>query len=299
MPNTLAHLGINALVTRSFIKKADFTLIYIGSVIPDFPWIIQRLVSAIKPSINHYDLRLYSVVLASLFLSLILSFALANLFKDTKRAFIIFSSGSLIHLLLDSIETKWGNGVHFLAPFNWEISNFGFFWPEEIIIYCVTGFGLMYLIFNWRDTISTVSVISIKGQKNFAMFVICFIVYFSLPLLFISSAESANNHFVQTLRNEAHRAGKYFEIDRGYYVDSLTHDKFITPFNEDLKVINLNLNSSESMSVRAKFISNYEIQIIEYHIHHNRDLFSYFGLFILLILLIVFIFKNNSLRTQS
>ena len=146
MPNTLAHLGINGFVTRTLIKKADLILIYIGAVIPDIPWILQRLVSALIPNIDAYDLRLYCIILASLFFSIILSAALAYLFSDTKRTFIIFSAGSLIHLLLDSIEIKWANGVHLFAPFSWKLFNAGFFWPENIAIYVITAYGLFYLL---------------------------------------------------------------------------------------------------------------------------------------------------------
>ena len=298
MPNTLAHLGFIGLITKSLIKRADIILIYIGSVIPDFPWIIQRGVSFLQPNINLYDLRLYSIVLASFFFSLILSFAFANLFKETTRTFIIFSIGSLIHLLLDSFETKWGNGVHLFAPFSWELFNFEFFWPEDIIIYILTGFGLFYIILNWRETISIAPAISTLCQKSILVFVICIMTYFFLPLLFVNSAESADNHFVQTLRNADYRVGKYFESDRGYYIDSPNQDKYITPFKEELKISNLDLNSSENMSLRAKFISKDEIEIIEYHIHHNRDLFSYAGLFLLLLLVILSFSKGNKTKSN-
>jgi len=299
MPNTLVHLGINGLVTRTLIKKSDLFLIYIGSVIPDFPWIIQRLVSWLNPNVNNYDLRLYSIVLASLLFSIILSFGLANLFINSKRTFIIFSAGSLIHLLLDSFETKWGNGVHFFSPFTWELVNFRFFWPEDIIIYCATGFGLLFMVLNWRETLSTSITFSNKVQKNILVFIFCIIIYFFLPLLFMNSAESVDNHFVKTLRNEEYRIGKYFETDRGFFINSPVRDKFRTPFDEELKVANLNLSSSEKMSIRAKFISKDEIQIIEYHIHHNRDLFSYAGLFLLLILFITSMFKTDRLKIRS
>lgn len=67
MPNTLVHLGINGLITRTLIKQTDLILIYIGAVIPDIPWIIQRVVLALMQSINTYDLRLYCIILASFF----------------------------------------------------------------------------------------------------------------------------------------------------------------------------------------------------------------------------------------
>ena len=131
MPNTLAHLGINCILSKSLIKKSDLILIYVGAIIPDVPWILQRIVATLKPSINLYDLRLYSIVSSSLLFSLILSYAISLLFKNCKHVFYIFSIGSFGHLLLDSLETKWGNGVHFFAPINWDLWNFGFFWLSD------------------------------------------------------------------------------------------------------------------------------------------------------------------------
>lgn len=292
MPNTLAHLGINGIVTRTLIKKADIILIYIGAIIPDIPWIIQRAVLALMPSINTYDLRLYCVIMSSLFFSIILSAAIAYLFIDTERTFIIFSAGSLIHLLLDSIEIKWANGVHLLAPFDWKLLNAGFFWPESVPIYIITVCGLFYLIFKWKETISTPTGVSFNNFKKILAVFIFIIIYFSLPILFLDNVEAANNHYVKTLRDWEHRTGSYFEIDRGYYLDLTKGDEFATPFNEKLKVENLDLKTSETMSIRAKFISKDKIQIIDYHIHSNRDTFSYIGLLLILILFIIS-FTNN------
>lgn len=299
MPNTLAHLGINGIVTRTIIKKADLILIYIGAVIPDIPWIIQRAVLALMPSVNSYDLRLYCVILASLFFSIILSAALAYLFIDTKRTFIIFSTGSLIHLLLDSIETKWANGVHLFAPFSWELFNAGFFWPENIAIYIITVFGFLYILFNVRETVSTSVKISFTNSKNIFALIICMIFYLLLPVLFLDNVEAANNHYVKTLRDREHRTGNYFEVDRGHYIDDSKGDIFMTPFHEELKVANLNIPTSELMSIRAKFISKDEIQIIDYHIHFNRDIFSYAGLLIIVILFTISSVNSYRFRKQS
>jgi hypothetical protein len=296
MPNTLAHLGINGIATRTFIKKVDLILIYIGALIPDIPWIIQRAVLALVPSINSYDLRLYCVILASLFSSIVLSAALAYLFNNAKRTFIIFSAGCLMHLLLDSIEIKWANGVHLFAPFNWELFNTGFFWPENLPIYVITAFGLVYVIFYMKETLSNSLEIAFKDYKNIFLLFTCLLIYFLLPLLFLSDAEAANNHYVKTLRDVESRTGKYFEVDRGFYSASTKSDEFITPFNEKLKVNNLDLKTSETMSIRAKFLSKNEIQIIEYHIHFNRDIFSYAGLLIVIILFTISVINTYRFR---
>lgn len=127
MPNTLAHLGINAVTTRTLIKKADLFWIYLGALIPDFPWILQRIVLKLNSTIDSYDLRLYCVVMSSFFFSLILSFALANLSENFKWTYTIFALGSLIHLLFDSIEKKWANGELLFVPLYGKLLNVGWF----------------------------------------------------------------------------------------------------------------------------------------------------------------------------
>ena len=299
MPNTLAHLGINGLITRKLIKQSDLLLIYLGALIPDIPWIFQRAALAFIPNINPYDLRLYCVIQASLFLSVVLSAAIAFLFIDTNRTFIIFAVGSLIHLLLDSIEIKWANGVHLFAPFNWELFNAGYFWPENVFIYVLTVFGIIYLLFHWKEALSSSFNLSVKNITKLVLSFSCLIIYFSLPLIFLTNAEEANNHFVQTLRGYEHRPGKYFEVDRGNYINDPGGDKYITPFNEELKISNLNLSTTGSMSIKAKFLSQDKIQILDYHIHSNRDIYSYIALLLLLALLIISFVKKTKFNLRS
>lgn len=157
MPNTIAHIGINGLLTRSLIKTSDLFWIYFGTLIPDFPWIFQRAVETFFPSINGYDLRLFAIVQATLFLSILFSGAMAFLSDSPKKTFLILSFGSLLHLLLDSLQIKWANGVHLIAPFNWELLNFSLFWPESSPTYILTLGGIVYFIFNWKSLSSIIS----------------------------------------------------------------------------------------------------------------------------------------------
>ena len=46
MPNTLGHLGVQGFATRCLYKDAHLGWVYVGCVLPDFPWIVQRLVMA-------------------------------------------------------------------------------------------------------------------------------------------------------------------------------------------------------------------------------------------------------------
>ena len=91
MPNTLAHLGVQSFTTRNIIRNADIKWIYLGCIIPDMPWIIQRLVRYANPDIDMYDLRLYAIVQASLLFCILLSLAFATISKYFWKTFIILS----------------------------------------------------------------------------------------------------------------------------------------------------------------------------------------------------------------
>jgi len=43
MPNTLAHIAIQAPLTRLGMKEAPLQWIAVGCIIPDIPWIVQRI----------------------------------------------------------------------------------------------------------------------------------------------------------------------------------------------------------------------------------------------------------------
>ena len=63
------------------------------------------------------------------------------------RVFLVLGFGVLLHLLIDACQIKWGNGPHFLVPFDWRLTNFGFFWPEQLPSHLLTALGGLYVIY--------------------------------------------------------------------------------------------------------------------------------------------------------
>ena len=106
MPNTLAHLGIQGLITRGLLRGSDLKWIYVSCIIPDLPWIFQRIVHLAIPRIDPLDLRLYVIVQASLLFSLIFGAALAMFTVNIRRTFTILSMGAMLHLIFDALQTK-------------------------------------------------------------------------------------------------------------------------------------------------------------------------------------------------
>lgn len=294
MPNTLAHLGINGIAAKSILKSSDLKWIYLSAVIPDIPWIIQRIFKLL-PGVDTLDLRLYVVIQAAFLFCIILSLAFAFLSKNFKKTLLILVFGSLLHLILDAFQIKWANGVHLFAPFSWKLMRFDFFWPESIPTYLITLFGLIYVIINWKSAASLPVDITFKSSKKILAFIIFLTVYFVVPVFLLNGPESENNHFVKTLRSPK-RIGKYIEFDRASFVYK-PEGSFLENFtNENFYLEGVNIKHDANISLKGKFISQNKILVKEYHIHSVlfRDASSYIGLFLVLTLWILPGIKRNN-----
>jgi hypothetical protein len=280
MPNTLAHLGIQSVATRAVLHDADHKWIYLGCILPDVSWICQRLAGQILPGIDPYDLRLYVVVQASLLFCLVLSLALATLSNHFWKIFAILSLNSIFHLLLDACQTKWANGVHLLAPLNWELINFNLFWPESLPTYLLTIFGLAYFIWSWRSSVDTPVGMRWRPPMRLLAFIATIALYFSGPFLLVSGPENADNHFVQTLRNREDRVGRHVELDRSYYQYRSSGGSLSAFAGEKLEVEGIAVDRSTIISARGTFVSDNRVRIKDYHVHSRwfRDLANYIGL---------------------
>jgi hypothetical protein len=106
MPNTLAHIGLQTPLTKLGLKTAPLQWIALGCVIPDIPWILQRIFRLI-PTLDPVSLRMYAVFQASLLSCCVLSLAFALLTRRTGFVFLVLSLNSLCHLLLDACQKKW------------------------------------------------------------------------------------------------------------------------------------------------------------------------------------------------
>lgn len=292
MPNTLAHIGINGLITKSIIKKSDVLWIYLGCVIPDFPWIVRKIINFTLPAVDGYDLQLYVIVQATLFFSLILSLVFSLFSKDVKKTFFILGIGSLLHLLVDSFQTKWANGVHLFAPFSWDMTNYGFFWPESIWTYIITILGLAFFIFYWKSNLISRPLLACSPKRIIAA-AILMITYFLLPLMFVDNVEQADNHFIATLKNENSRAGKYVEMDRKKVVfKEETNSFWIESFDKSLiELKNIPGLDQNRISIKGKFTTNDAIYVEDYQENWAlfRDGASYFGLFLILLSWLIYL----------
>ena len=124
---------------------------------------------------------------------------------------------SFLHLLLDTLQTKWANGVHFFAPLSWDMLNFELFWPESWPTYILTLLGLGYVGWAWRQGVETPFRIPHLSKSRKILCFLCLVTYIVLPVFLLDGPLGADNHFVRTIRDTNERPGKQVEFDRTRY----------------------------------------------------------------------------------
>jgi len=284
MPNTLAHIGFQVPLTKLGIKEAPLQWIALGCIIPDIPWILQRIFECV-PTVDPVALRLYAVFQASLFSCTVLALFFSLLTRKTVFIFLLLSGNSLLHLLLDACQIKWGNGVNLLLPFSWQLTNFAFFWPEDLPSYLLTALGFVVLVCWWPQAIKSDLFLQKPDSRKRIAMVCLLICYLFAPLLFIGPAYNADMHYSQTISDKKKRAGKTVEIDRAYY-DTQTQS-LAAYADKNIHVNNPPPIQEGKLSVKGIFTGTDSITITEYHSHNRyRDYASYAGLLSTLLLFI-------------
>ena len=298
MPNTFAHLGVQTVITRSCIRSADIKWIGIGCVIPDIPWILQRIIGQFIPAIDALDLRIYCMIQASFSMCLIFALALAVLTSKPGKIFFIISVNCLFHLLLDAMQTKWANGVHFLAPFDWRLVQLQLFWPEANITLVLTGIGVIALfVYGWLDRNRQITF-SVNYFRSF-MAALLMLIYLLVPFMFFAGPIKADNHYVQTLRNIEERQGKEIGFDRCRFEKNSSTIRVFT--KEEFTVTGALPKKSGSISLIGEFSDQQSIAIKQLYEHTGaRDFYSYLGLLSVLALWITsFVRKRVSINWRQ
>ncbi|MBU0677901.1 MAG: hypothetical protein KJ626_07260 [Verrucomicrobia bacterium] len=283
MPNTLAHLGIQGLVTRGVWRSADLKWIYLGCVVPDLPWILQRVLRAALPYTDRYDLLLYAGVQASLAFCLVFAAAVAVITDRPKPTFFLIGLSSLFHLLLDASQMKWGNGVHLFAPLNWNFFTFGTYWPESPVSLALTLLGFVYVIVYWRNAVSTPVCLRLCPPTRLVYSMLLLIVYFAVPPFLANGPREADNYYVNTLMNADAHEGKEIAFDRAVLLkkgDELYARNFA---DEEFKLTGVETDQTSGlMTLKGHFTARRTIAVSAFHIHPKgpRDYASVIGLFL-------------------
>jgi hypothetical protein len=280
MPNTLAHLGAQGVLCRSLLRDANPRWILLGCTVPDLPWIANRALLFALPAIDAHELRLYVIAQASLLSSLLLCAALAALATRWAPVFLVLSLNATGHLLLDALQTKWGNGVHLLAPWVWQPWNLGLFWPESLPTYLLTAlgvvFGLWAVHFSYRHPIRPAWPLPSRA----AVFATLLLAYLITPALMSHGPEHADSHSVRTLHDRSDRSGRRVAFDRTWLRVQDDGRRFIVRGDEQIAAHGMTLDHSGRISARGRFLDPENLWIDEIHEHtgFRRDLASYLGL---------------------
>ncbi len=258
------------------MKDIETPWILAGIIIPDIPWILQRVFHVLNIG-DIYDLRLYVTVQASLIFCLILSAAVAFFSQRPLRVFLVLALNCLLHLLLDALQIKWGNGVHLFVPFSWSLFNIGLFWPENLISYLLSGTGLIYLFVAWRSIVARGVQLVVPSRQHLLIAACCCLIYLAAPTLFLHELEKSNSTSVSTLRTPSSRPGQTIELDRVHY----SHDnKAATLYSgESIQVQGKVPQETTRISLQGSFLAENIITSSRFHAHNSfRDKASYLGL---------------------
>ena len=292
MPNTIAHFAINGLFTRTVIRHADFKWIYFACVIPDLPWIVQRVVKSLPLSVDLYDLRAYCIAQSSLLLCIFICIALAMFAKQRLKVFAILLIGCLLHLLLDAVQIKWANGIQLFAPFDWQLLRFDLFWPESMGTYLLTAAGLLYLIANIKKAIEPNGEEFVFNMTSLGLGMLFLIVWLTLPFAFIQSVYAADNHYISTLKDVKNRSGKEIEIDRNTYFKHEGKSIIRTSYGDKIMLQNIQAVDGDKISLQGKFLNNHTIKVGTFHLHTKfRDYASMLGLACVLLIWLIFMLR--------
>jgi hypothetical protein len=282
LPNLLVHYAVQVVTTRAACREADLRWILLGVLVPDLPWIVQRVASTFAPAIDVYELRLYVIAQASLMISLVACAAFAVLARRTRTVLGILAANAFLHLLLDACETKWANGVHLFAPFSWAIWNLGLFWPESPLALALTlaGAAVTLGVALWRP--GRLEPTALRSPRRWLLAGLAGAVWLLAPIAFLDAVEASDSHFAATLRNVDARPGRGFELDRSEF--ALTRDGWVLHAwtNEDFPVASDSPRAEGTVSVRGRFVDERRVEILEAHHHESwRDTASYAGLALL------------------
>lgn len=284
MPNTLAHLGVQGVVTRAVVRGADPKWVYLGAIIPDIPSILQRAVRAFVPGVDPIGLRSYAVAQSSLMSCLLLCCALATLSRQPKRILLVLSLNSLLHLLFDALETKWGNGVNIIAPFSWDPWNLGLFWPDSWLAHLLAAWGLVYVLVLWTRRSGIGVGVRWPHARGLLVAAATLTLYLVLPLSATPGVKAADAHSIATVERPCVDCGVAF--DRVRYHAGPVEDSLHIWAKRSYAVRGERLDHSATVSVRGVFRDSVTVEIDHLHEHRglSRDLPSYLGLLLVLLI---------------
>lgn len=252
MPNTLVHFAVQVPATRALGGPGLLPWAMLGCVVPDLPWILQRVVGMVGAPVDAYDLRAYVTVQASLLFCLLLAAAGASLARRPLAVFVVLAANSAAHLLLDALEIKWGNGVNLLSPFDWRLWSLGLVWPEHWLVGLATFAGAVLAgAWAWRVRPTPGTR---PGSVRWLGAALLLAVYALAPLALLGPVKAADAHYIATLADIEHRAGRPIELDRVGYSRDDGSATVTTAYGETFTLVGELPVAPATVSIRGRFL---------------------------------------------
>ncbi|MEM6702249.1 MAG: hypothetical protein AAF690_06060 [Acidobacteriota bacterium] len=290
MPSTLTHVALQTPFFVGVFGRTAWPWALLGCALPDVGWILQRAFKGFWRGEQEifYDVRLAAVAWSSLLATLVLSCAVAVWARRVGRALLLLGLGALIHLALDASQLRWGNGVHFALPLHWEAWAPGFVPPDHGLSHALALVGLGGLALRARPS-SWNEELVVDGRRALTSLSLLAL-YLVLPLSLQGGLAAADVHSIQTLRS-AGRTGREVELYRAHYFPARDGESahVLTLVSEPLEVAaGFELRERARVSMRARFVSERSIEVVEAHVHPNsrRSTLSIAGLAIVFGLLV-------------
>lgn len=281
MPNTLAHFAAQGAASRGLWRRLDPRWIYLGCLLPDLPWILRRAVVGLGLPADPFDLRLYTMALASLAGTLLLAAALAAVTAAPRLVASVLGTNALLHLLLDATELKWGNGVHLLAPFSWRMTSFDLLPGESPVYFVLTVAGL--LLVGWEITRRHPAPIAFDLRlARLGAAGALLVAYLVFPLPFLGAIEESGSYSVKVLREVEARAGRTVSLDRTAFLATPAGGFVQLWTGERVRATGELPDHDATVSLRGTFLAPDVLRVDRLFEHRqDRDWPSYAGLLLL------------------
>jgi hypothetical protein len=130
MPDLLAHLGTGYAALRWAGGRRHVLLVLTGSLLPDVAWMGRRLLVRLA-GFDPVEVSLWLIPWHTPYSLLLASVAAGLCARAPARATLLLAGGCALHLVLDSAQTRFGNGVLLLYPFSMRETSWRLFWPED------------------------------------------------------------------------------------------------------------------------------------------------------------------------
>ena len=281
MPNTLVHFAAQGAASHALWRRLDPRFVYLGCLLPDLPWILRRAVVGLRLPVDTFDLRLYTMGLASLAVTLLLAAAVAALTRAPRRVLAVLGLNALLHLLLDATEVKFGNGVHLFAPLSWRMTSFDWIAGESAVYFALTLGGALLVAWEIARPHRTPAVFDLRPPRlvSAALLVAAYLV---APLPFLGAIESSDSYSVKTLREVEARPGRSVSLDRTAFFATPAGGLVQLWTGERVRATGTLPTHDATVSLHGTFLESDVLRVDRLVEHRrNRDWPSYLGLVLL------------------